>query len=200
MTIDDQQAAAAKTDAPEDQDAKDADAQEDDLDSLLSEFDTETKAPKPESSGDQTDVKPETTDDTTNARLAAVEERFMREDVANAVGALKEGHPALAGISDSMIEARLRLEAENDPRFKNAFLNKAANPAAWDRVQESIGKKIAKEVGSPVDGQLTKDREAAVAAVNRNATSAPDAGPSNDDMIAMSDNQFEAHKAKLFRA
>ena len=199
MTIDDdQQAVATESDDSPGEGAEDKGAQGDDLDASLKEFDQET-AQTEEKPTDP--PKPDEADDEMAGRVAAIENRFVSEDLSKAVASVKGDHNNLAGVSDDIIEARMRLESSRNPDFEKAFLNQAGNPDGFRKVMKSLGEKIAKEVGAVADPQLTKDRDAMRTAVNTQSTSttAPD-GSSQAEVQAMSDEDFDAHMQAGFRA
>ena len=196
MTIDDdQQAVADDADAPPGEGAEDSGAQVDDVDAALAEFTDKTA--QEETTTDT--PKPDEADDELASRVVAIENRYASEELGKAVSTIKDAHDHLSGVDPNIIEGRLRLESARDPRVEEAFKNQSSNPDGWNKVVKAIGDKIAKEVGAVADPQLTNDRDAMRDAVNTQSTNASD-GPSQAEISAMSDEEYNAHMEAGFRA
>jgi len=136
----------------------------DDLDTLLAQYEQQTKTPV---SPPQTPQQPATVDPD---RLRRVEERLFNEDVnktvANITGGLKVSPRFARGWLDQI--------AKEKPEVANAFLQKESNPQRWTQIEQSLAKEFAKEVKSVTfDENVTEDRSAVAAAVRGASTKAP---------------------------
>jgi len=128
----------------------------------------------------------------TRAEFEALQANQMDADIDKAVAAVKE---AGAGGSDRAIRAMLYQLADEKRTFKQAFVNRGNNPQGWDRALKAAAGEIGRELGAPVDAQVTADTEALAAAVrgSNSATAAEDDAPA---FAPMSDGEFQDWKQK----
>jgi len=170
---------------------------EESLDDVLSEFDQGIQA---------TDTPDETQADTSNDPVRQLAEQFLREKARNEVNTAVENAIKTMkeitgdGIPDKALEGYLNITADNDPRFKQAFLRREENPQAWERAVKSA----ARELGvSNVDKGVTDDVATVVEAVSKSSTkespTTGDAAPSEADMNRWSDAEFSEWERKQLR-
>lgn len=142
----------------------------DDLDKLLAEFDQETArgpaAPQPEPQQTQQPVAPISED-----RLRRIEDRIFKDDldatIKNIVGDLKIPERFSKGWIDQV--------ARENPKVANAFVNRANDPASWNRIEKALSKEMAKDFKAltPIDEPSTVDHNAVAAAVRGASTNVP---------------------------
>lgn len=161
-----------------------------DLDSLLSSFDTETKASPP-----APEPKP--------AAPTAVVDLEARKELA-ALKFEKEFKPVLAAVrgdipaevlSDEELTDLIDGRAKRDTRLQNAWNNRASNPKAWSGIQKALSAEIAKKFSKLPDPDATEDRAAVTAAVRGASHKAPAEQAPNYG--AMTDAEFQKEKARL---
>jgi hypothetical protein len=165
------------------------------LDELLAEYDQGEA--KPEQEPVQKESATEILDfvRSQKEREKAREARESRDALVSAVSMVKETGVSL---SDKLIEARLHIEAQDDPRVAEAWLRRESNPGGWESVLKAVGKKIAGEMATQPDPQLTADRDAVRDSVRGSSTQAPEVKEvTNEDLDSMSDAEYEAHKKQL---
>jgi hypothetical protein len=147
----------------------------DDLDTLLSQFETETKtAPSPP----QTAVVPpelKALADEVNSLKGALSQVSNVSHKADLQGAIKTIRGDLdPGIfDDDLVEAWLDKTARGDERLQRAWLERSAKPKAWEKIQMELGKNFNKRFSKMPDRQVTEDRDAVTAAVRGASTKAP---------------------------
>lgn len=181
--IEEQQAVVETTDAEGQPSAEGASAQ-DELDTLLGEFqtqpETESTATAP-SSAEATKLDEVHSMLQDNQRQEA--ERVTTQRLTESVTAFKEA--AGGNISDDMAETILQGRAAKDPRVFQAFKDAGTNPAGWDKVVKAIAKDYNAQMASQPDADATADQDAVVAAVQSATTKAPiDGKEINDDSVA----------------
>lgn len=179
--------AVIDADATESQSAKDVDAQ-DDLESLLSEYETAT-------------TKSEPADEVKEAVSWINEQRIKSEKEAeetaikNAVNSIKTGLEDLDfEPTDGMIRGMLQDNAHNDPSIAKAFIHRNENPKAWDIALKRALKNIKQDLS--IDRKATSDREAIASAVRSASTKQP-TPESPPDLNRMSDAEFQRYKMGL---
>ena len=162
----------------------------DDLDTLLSQFEAQTKvAPATPQTQQTQQTQPAPVDPD---RLRRVEDRLFNEDlnktVSNIRGDLK--------VPDRMAKGWLDQIARERPAIAQAFLQKENSPDNWKRIEQSLAKEFAKEVKSVTfDQDATEDRSAVAAAVRGASTKAPPEAPPN--FSAMSNSEIRDEYRKL---
>lgn len=170
---------------------------DDDLDTLLKEFDES----KPEPS---TPAKPEPrvaandTQDASAEVLAARDEirmdRFQR-DMTSTIKDVRGDLPADL-YDDDFISSWIDTQAKKDSRLANAWVNRNANPQKFAQVKAALGRDFAKRYGKLPDKQVTEDREAVTAAVRGASTKVPEGKA--PDYAKMTPAEFQAEKDRMF--
>jgi hypothetical protein len=169
----------------------------DDLDALLSEFDTETRPSTPAQPATAAPAANDVKDASAEVLAARDEirkERFQK-DIKVTVSDIRGDLPADL-YDDDFMESWLDVQAKKDERLAQAWANRNANPQQFAKVKAALGKEFAKKYGKLPDRQATDDREAVTAAVRGASTRAPEgkapnyAGMTNADFAAEKDRAF----------
>lgn len=166
-------------------------ARADDLATILSSYEDETKpqpAPQP-----APQPKAATPDPDTITRIAAWESRQESRDINDAVKTIRGEHDH---VSDRLIKGWLNAAAEDNPKLKDVFANRFTDPARWEKALGALTREFDKEQSKLPDKGATEDVLAVTAAV-RGASSTkapPDQAPNYG---AMTDAEFQKEKAKL---
>lgn len=184
-----------------------SDAQDDDFDALLTQYDKVVQqqppaAPAPTS---QETEAPRTVEARIEAlereRLAMAEQQMIQETKAAIDGAVTKVKGTLGelpvAVTDKMIRGYLAETAQEDSRFMSAFETRHSDPAKWDRIVAALGRQMAKELGHVPDRGATDSRAAVTAAVRASTTQATDAQPKNWN--SMSNSEFEQEAQRLAR-
>jgi len=158
---------------------------EQDLDSLLSEFDEKAVTPPPEEK-----TPPPVPTDEVKSFMDRVTKKENDEALAKAAKTMKEAIGDVK-LSDEWFEGRLWAENSRDPRIGDAFAERLNNPGRWDSIVKGLAAKLKKEVGH-TDQASTASWDA-VQASQGAASSAP-AEEAEPNFNAMSDNEFLAWK------
>ena len=161
----------------------------DDLDTLLSQFETETKAapsPAPVAAPQQPTVPP-----VDESRIRHIEERFLKEDIDKAVSNI---------FGDSKVNKRVAMGwldqvAREKPAVANAFLNQHKDPETWKKIERSLAKEAEKDFNTDIDTNATVDVAAVSAAVRGASTKAPSEQAPN--YASMSTQELRAEMIKL---
>lgn len=183
------------------------DAQGDDLDSLLAEWDQDQEQQTKEStSGGQSDSGKsesqelpsdvrEVVDYVKEQRDRDIAERTNR-DIADAAEKLREGWEDAPPAA--LLEGEIWKSAGKDQRFLQAFQQRHQQPEKWDRILKAKQREVKSLLEQKPDSEATADREAVTAAV-RSASKAPASpeGPSAEDISKMTDAEFERYKRQL---
>lgn len=120
-------------------------------------------------------------------------EAQLKEDIGSAVKAVKE-HDDLKGLPDRMVRGMLHDMAAEDARFREAFMRRDQDPAAWSRVLKAAAQEMAKEVGDISSSKISSDRAAVLAAGKSSSKAPPPQQTTNTDLSKMSDAQFRRWK------
>ena len=154
----------------------------DDLDALLAEFDA---GPKPKADpavadkatgGDAQPVDPKDI-----KRWAAAAERWEAEqiekEIKSIVALVKEAAEELSGIPDPFVRSRLEYEVAINPKLRDAWIGRNANPAGWNRVVGALAAKLGAEAGDSTQASTrhVQDQQVAAAAVRGRSTTSPEA-------------------------
>lgn len=180
---------------------------EDDLDSLLAEWDQQQSRQTQEaSSGEQTDEgkqsKTELPEDVREVvdyvkqqREQEVAER-TNKDIADAAEKLREGWEEAPPAA--LLEGEIWKSAGKDQRFLQAFQNRHQQPDLWDRILKAKQKELKAMLEARPDSEATADRDAVTSAV-RSASKAPPGpqAPTEAEIAKMSDAEFERYKRSL---
>lgn len=163
------------------------DAQEDDLDSILAEWDEEPKSdPEPDVSakGLKESLK------RIQEQQAQADKERTQRDIADAVKTIRTemGDHAL---SEKAVRRMLNGAAGEDARLQTAWMNRIQNPDGYSRVLKALAKEFASEVAEMPDKGVTEDRESVAAAVRGASTKVPDEPEIPSNVATMSDQEFE---------
>ena len=152
----------------------------DDLDALLAEFDAGPKPKADPAVADKAtggDAQP--VDQNELKRLAAVAQRWEAEqterEIQSTVATVKGAAEELADYPDSWVRARLESEVAGNPKLRDAWIGRNANPAAWNRVLEAVAARLGSEVASRGSTRHVQDQQVAAAAVRGRSTTSPEA-------------------------
>ena len=153
-----------------------------DLDSLLAQFEQDTTKSPPVSPPAPVQQTPTQQPDPLVAKLVS---RYEREDIGKLVNQVKGD----LDTDDEMVEAWIDARARRDPRLATAWLEREANPQAFQKIASELGKEFAKRASKRPDPNLTEDREVVAAAVRGASTNrAPETPPPN--FSQMSHNEY----------
>ena len=163
------------------------------LDDLLNEFkDTPQESPKAEPPKVEA-LKPEEIDDLRKFRDEQRMDR-VRKEVTQTVESIREAHKDVLGwMTNDWIEGRLDAEARKDPRIGKAFLERDRNPEAWAKVRQKLGERLAEEIKSRPNPQLTADRDAARAAVSGQTATQPSNDIDPKKFNSMTERELEEY-------
>lgn len=171
------QTAATTTETPALPGAEETSAQSQatDLDSLLNEFQEKTAksdtspAPKPQPTAD---VSPDVT-----RRVELLEKTLADERSAQALKPVIEkirGDIPREILSDEEVLDLIDGRARRDTRLQRAWLNRANDPNAWNKIEKALGSELSKKFSKLPDPDATGDREAVTAAVRGASHKAPE--------------------------
>jgi hypothetical protein len=156
-----------------------------DLDTLLAQFDQQTKT-EPVVQPTQP-VTQQTTQPQQDPIVARLVNRIERQDIGNLVKQVKGD----LDEDDDLVEAWIDARARKDPRLQRAWLEREANPQAFQEVAKGLGREFAKRTAKRPDPNLTEDQEAVAAAVRGSSTKAPEDRPPN--FGGMSNAEYRQH-------
>ena len=168
---------------------------ETDVDKLVAEFETGGKK-------DYSLVKPLV--DVIKPLASYVQQQRVRDENAEvaksidaAVSTIKSVDN-LKDVSNKLVSGYLQGRASEDAEFAAAYQNRNKNPAAWQEHLVKARVDFMEDIKSINERNLRSDVEAAAAAV-RGAGSAGEVKQevAVEDLFAMSDTEFRAHKNKL---
>lgn len=161
-----------------------------DLDALLSEFESSVKA--------KTEVKTETKveskpDETSTIRNELAQLQYER-DIGPAVD-LVRGDLDKDTFDQKFVENWMEARAKENPRIMEAWLNRRANPDGFKKVMSGLGSKFRDQFGR-LKRETDSDLVAAAVKGAARSTSTQEPAP---DFSSMSDSAFMAHKSQLLR-
>lgn len=146
----------------------DANAQGDDLDALLSEFETATTDPKVEQPANGKEIDTDSIVRQVRSEIEA-ENRFEK-DMGNAIKIVKGDLP----VKERAVRGWLEAYALENEAFRNAWQNRHSNPARFNKVLEKLKPLYAEDVGANIDRSATDTQEAVAAAVRSASQSTPE--------------------------
>jgi len=176
-----------------------ADAQ--DLNTLLAEYDENTETEDTEKVSDVV-----ADDNEIKSKLQKIDriEKMMTDDLetrakdraavefSTTVKSINEG----LGIEEKFVKAFLNMKADEDPRLKNAYLGKSTNPKVWAAIEEQLRNELRTFANGISDEDATDTHDAIVSSVlNSKSTSSVN---TEVKFAEMSDVEFEAHKKQEF--
>lgn len=178
-----------------------SDAQVDELNSLLSDFD------QPDQTG--TEPKKITSDDVREV-VDYVRDTRQKDEMKETNDAIdhacKTVYDALSEEAKAILPERatrgLLIDmADSDRRFQRAFLERNSNPSQWNKILNAKAKELSTEFTPQVDRELSDDKEAIASAVRSASTKAPeppeDEAKSRQKIRQMSDQELRALKRSL---
>lgn len=172
--------------------AKTSDAQED-LDTLLNEFDKGTSQPAEKAEpGGQVDT---VSRDEFNELQKTIVDQQYKVDIQGVVKQIK-GEVDIPYVTDEFVETYLNTEANKNPKLAQAWGNRRSDPEAFKKVIESISKTF--QSGFNIDQKITSDMDSVTAAVRSASTKSPETAQ-EIDWANLSDAEFVQEKAKLKR-
>lgn len=146
-----------------------------DLDGLLSEFTEQTKPvtqPQPEPQ------KPAATvlDPAVGKKLEKLDELLFEREWKPVLTRIRGDIPAEV-FSDEELTDLMNGRAARDTRLKNAWENRASNPAAWGKLEKALNAEISKKFQKLPDPNTTEDVAAVTAAVRGASNKIPPEAP-----------------------
>lgn len=173
--------------------ASDETGAQDDLDSLLAEYDNsvETKPKEEVKSESQADNDPlRLWAERKMAEEADLEQKATRDEVTKAV---KDGIDVT--VDERLVWGFISQAAQSDERLVKAFEGRKQNPAAWNKVVKTLQTDL--KTALSIDPSATADRESVEAAI-RGASNK--AAPNDEPNLGtMSNSDFETYKRGLLR-
>ena len=164
---------------------------QDDLDSLLSQFEEEeVKQPdNPAKEAQQNDEK-----------AAHIEQMYRdlinqrtEQDLTLSANKVKE----LVDVDDEWIKAIISYRAQRDQRFLQAWLDRDKKPGLWDKVLMALAKDMKSKY---IDKDATDAHNDVVAAVKSASTQSKETGlPDAHVLAGLSDKEFEERKRAILR-
>lgn len=163
-------------------DAATVDGSAQNLDSLLSEFDSEANASTTDANAPNTETD-ENYGKKAYEMMQAEQSRRASEqyrlDMDKSVSTMRE--IVGEGTDNAVLEAYLEGEAKRDSRIATAFQARYDNPAGWENVVKAVGKKLADGLNKQPDSGLQDSLDAVRANTNVKSNNGPD-----DDQYSMS--------------
>ena len=166
----------------------------DDIETLLKQFESETRVvdspPEPKS---QDELLKKVTD---QVRASIQQEQASRAAVGELVKTVR-GEVPESVFSDKEIEHWLAGQATDDPKLANAWQFRDKNPGAWKKIEAELSKKFNSKFQNLPDPVASADKEAVAAAVRGASTKVPAEQP--PDLGSMTNREFAEYTRKLFR-
>jgi len=173
--MNDDEQAATDTDLPPVDGTEENSGEQDDLDQLLAEFDSnkaEAETPRPLKTTEQPD-------DISSLKETVdyLKEVQFQNELRDMISTVKGADDTLNGLPDKLVRGWLEAEIRDDPAKMTAFANRTSNPGTFNRVLKKMGEGFAKELNQRPDSQLTQDRETVRSAVRGTSSTQPDTDP-----------------------
>ena len=172
-----------------------ADAQEDDLETLLAGVDTGDFEPekKQEESTNGDDLK-SVLKYIQNQETEKIQSA-VSTDLEAAVEKMAAYSDTVAALPAEFRHGYLLMKAEKEPGLLAAFANRGKDPATWNRIVTGLAKSMDTLIAKVPDAQLTSEREAALASVRGASNTAPQSNVTAADIRKMSDAELDALNA-----
>ncbi len=121
-----------------------------------------------------------------------------QETISQAIEVVKADE-SLSGVSDKIVEGFLNLQYIRDNAFKEAFDNRAGNPAAWNSALKAASESLSGEIGSLKSTNDADDTAAALATVKGTSETEieKELEVKPKELFAMSDHDFAEFKRNL---
>lgn len=174
---------------PESQTSGEESGAQDELDSLLQEYEQETST-----TGEQ-----QTQPDTSSQRDSQVEVLLMKQtqdDINSAANSIKEASGV--ELPDRFFRGYLHDAVDGDPRALRLWQNRHNDPKGWNKYLNVLAKEASEELKGVPDRSASEDRDAVESAV-RNASKHQQSSDDEPDWSQMSDQEFAQTKMKLAR-
>lgn len=130
-------------------------------------------------------------------RVSVMEQRLAddvyKADISKAVEHISK---QIEGVDSAVIEAHLQAQGTKDPRFKALWDNRQANPGAWQKGVDAMGRKMQGIFTVKQDPQLTENQRAAK---QSQQTMAATNNTQSDDWVTMSEKQIDEEVAAIKR-
>lgn len=167
-------------------------AQEDNLDTLLSEFDSKTKKDEVDTTGSDT-KEPTGLSKEDRELLEEVRADKFSKELNTEIDSIKSHLSDEVNISGKLLKQIVVGMADENRDIASAYTNRRSNPEGWAKVQKAIASEIGKEFLNQPDQAATDNHEAVAAAVRSASTTTPpeDKPLTNEDMNKMSDAEFQ---------
>lgn len=179
---------------------QDAQQDGDDLDKLLSEYETGTQqtpaaaaSPQPGQTAGADDLKALT--EQVKGLLTENQNAKFRRDMDATLKNIR-GELDSEFFDDAFVESWIDAQARKDPRLSTAWNERDGNPRQFQKVVGQLSRDFAKKYGKLPDKAATEDREAVTAAVRGASTKVPEGQPPN--YASMTDAELAREKDKLF--
>lgn len=200
---DQEQAVVDQTDTESQKTSVEEGGAQDDLDTLLSQWESSTDDTSDTSGqADDSDSDPKKKLDRIEQHLQRVEQERAQEtvqrDLESTAKTMKEAISDQMDVPEDVLKEVLHGRAAMDSRVLSAWNNRHRDKASWDKTASAIARDFAKKLRTNLDDSATEDREAVASAV-RGASKAPSAeqGPSEKDFEKMSDAEFNKRIREL---
>jgi len=175
---------------------EESNAQDLDLNNLLEEY----------SETGETEKKPQekstVNEDSETKQLLDMLKRQAEDNTrATATKELDEAVTSIRGdlnVDNKFVKAYLNMKADDDPRLRNAYIQRQNNPVAWAKIEQGLRADLQKFIGAIADKDLTETRDAVASSVLNSKSTSSDT-ETQVDLAKMSDVDFENYKAKLFK-
>lgn len=170
-------------------------APEDDLDTLLSQFDEETKEVTPVT---EPEVKAEISADDIKL-ISEFKEQKQAEELKKVYADVR-GDLDPEFYDDDFVDAWLSSQVKKDQRVMNAYLNKGSNPEAFNKIVKNLNKQLAARESKKPDSVQTETNQAITSAVRSASTSTPQNKTlSEKDLNNMSDREFRKLEQEMLQ-
>jgi hypothetical protein len=164
-----------------------------DLDTLLGEYDAQTKQPAPVATPQATQPELQQLRNEVEAIRRETQNKREVEDRKSVISEVRGDFPA----EDYAVRGWLSDKAEADPRINEIWNNRQSNPQAAKKLVVALKSEFAKEQAKKAkapDANATEDRLAVAQAVRGTSTRAPEQSAPNYGQ--MNDADFAKEKAK----
>lgn len=178
-----------------------ADAQ-DDLDSLLKQFEEDTQ----EGEQQDTDFSKDDLKEAVSYIKESQEREWREKTQADIEKSVKSTQEVLQesgfDLPDNLVEGYLNLKAQRDRRVLNAFNQRQKSPDTWNQVLKGVSKELVNTLKNQPDKEATSDHEAVASAVRSASTKTPepDVKVSKDSLDQMSDREFNKLMREMQKA
>jgi hypothetical protein len=160
-------------------------SQEDDLDSILNEWESSEEPPKKEAPSNNTPSQ--------DPMLAEIYHRMAQEDLSKAVDMVySELEDLPATPSKTFLRDTLEGMATRNDKFRTAWTKRHAAPEMWEKAVSAVGKDFKKQFQIKEASSDTSEVESAMAIARGSSTKeVPEKPVTNKDLSKLSDREFE---------